>query len=45
MDTRNGYRFKKKFDLQLDFKTYAEDGILFFITGAEVCIMYNGLTL
>lgn len=35
MDTRNGYRFKKKFDLQLDFKTYAEDGILFFITGAE----------
>ncbi|XP_047502805.1 laminin subunit alpha-like isoform X1 [Penaeus chinensis] len=35
MDTRNGYRFKKKFDLQLDFKTYAEDGILFFISGAD----------
>ncbi|XP_069164876.1 laminin subunit alpha isoform X2 [Procambarus clarkii] len=33
MDTRNGYRFKKQFDLQMDFKTYAEDGILFMIDG------------
>ncbi|KAK8725473.1 hypothetical protein OTU49_010877, partial [Cherax quadricarinatus] len=33
MDTRNGYRFKRQFDIQMDFKTYAEDGILFIIDG------------
>ncbi|XP_064094479.1 laminin subunit alpha-like isoform X2 [Macrobrachium nipponense] len=31
LDTRNGYRFQKLFDIQIDFKTFAEDGILFMI--------------
>ncbi|XP_071537849.1 laminin subunit alpha isoform X2 [Panulirus ornatus] len=34
MDTRDGYRFERLFDLQLSFKTYAEDGILFMIHGS-----------
>ncbi|XP_050725715.1 laminin subunit alpha-like isoform X5 [Eriocheir sinensis] len=33
LDTRNGFSFERQFDLQLNFKTYAEDGILFMITG------------
>lgn len=45
MDTRNGYRFKKKFDLQLDFKTYSEDGILFFISGADVCLIIKTIII
>ena len=32
-----GYRFER-FGLQLKFKTYAEDGILFMITGAPVSV-------
>ncbi|XP_042212496.1 laminin subunit alpha-like isoform X1 [Homarus americanus] len=33
LDTRNGYRFRMQFDVQMDFKTYLEDGILFIIDG------------
>lgn len=40
MDTRNGYRFERQFDLQMSFKTYAEDGILFMIHGGPVSIIY-----
>lgn len=36
LDTRNGFNFERQFDLQLNFKTYAEDGILFMITGGPV---------
>lgn len=38
LDTRNGFSFEREFDLLLNFKTYAEDGILFMITGGPVSI-------
>lgn len=36
MDTRGGYNFGTKFTLQMDFKTYAKDGILYMIDGGSV---------
>lgn len=36
MNTSGGYRLTNQFYLQLDFKTYAEDGILFMVTGEQV---------